>query len=105
MNDAAAAGQVCPGMRIQAIDIVHPPGIGIPPSADIDAHQAIVPAALTAKSSASAPENARSALVVFVMAAEPEARFVAAQRRAVEPLVHTPQAVEPARVGGVGVID
>src|SRR4051812_37240973 len=105
MNDAAAAGHVCPGMRIHAIDIVHPPGIGMPPMADIDAHQAIEPAVLTMKSSASTPENARSALLVFVMAPEPEAGFIAAQRRAIEPLVHAPQSVEPARVRGVGVID
>ncbi len=28
-NDAAAPSQVCPGIRIQAIDIVQPPGIGM----------------------------------------------------------------------------
>jgi len=41
-NDAAAPGHVCPGIRIHAIDIVQPPGIGIPPIADMDAHQTIV---------------------------------------------------------------
>gem|GEM_PF-4028016 len=51
-NDAAAPGHVCPGIRIHAIDIVQPPGIGIPLIADMDAHQAIVSAALAAKSSA-----------------------------------------------------
>jgi hypothetical protein len=51
-NVAAAPAQLCPGIRIQAIDIVHPPGIGIPPIADIVAHQAIVTAVLAAKSSA-----------------------------------------------------
>jgi hypothetical protein len=40
-SDAAAAGQVCPGIRIHAIDIVQPPGIGIPPIADMDVHQTI----------------------------------------------------------------
>ena len=50
-NDAAAPGHVCPGIRIHAIDIVQPPGIGIPPIADMDAHQTIVTAALAAKSS------------------------------------------------------
>jgi hypothetical protein len=54
-NDAAAPGQVCPGIRIQAIDIVQPPGIHIPPIADIDAQQAIVPAVLAAKTSAETP--------------------------------------------------
>ena len=57
-NDAAAPGQVCPGIRIHAIDIVQPPGIGISPIADMDAHQTIVTAALAAKSSAETPRNA-----------------------------------------------
>ena len=51
-TDAAAPGHVCPGIRIHTIDIVQPPGIGIPPIADMDAHQTIVTAALAAKSSA-----------------------------------------------------
>jgi hypothetical protein len=59
-NDAAAAGHVCPGIRIHAIDIVQPPGIGIPPIADMDAHQTVVTAALAAKSSAETPKNVRS---------------------------------------------
>jgi hypothetical protein len=41
-NDAAAPGHVCPGIRIHAIDIVQPPGIGISPIADMDAHQRVV---------------------------------------------------------------
>src|SRR6266567_6120278 len=57
-NDAAAPGHVCPGIRIHAIDMVQPPGIGIPPIADLDAHQTIVTAALAAKSSAETPKNA-----------------------------------------------
>src|SRR5206468_9580617 len=56
-NDAAAPGQVCPDIRTHAIDIVQPPGIGISPIADMDAHQAIVPAALAAKSSAETPKT------------------------------------------------
>jgi hypothetical protein len=59
-NDAAAPDHVCPGIRIHAIDMVQPPGIAIPPTADIDAHQAIVTAALAAKSSAEMPKKARS---------------------------------------------
>jgi len=59
-NDAAAAGQVWPGMRIHAIDIVQPPGIGILPIADMDSHQTTVAAALAAKSSAETPRKARS---------------------------------------------
>src|SRR6266404_2225239 len=58
-NDAAAPGHVCPGIRIQAIDIVQPPGIAIPPIADIEAPQTIVTAALAANSSAETPRKAR----------------------------------------------
>src|SRR2546425_9805353 len=57
-NDAAAPGHACPGIRIHAIDIVQPPGIGISPIADMDAHQTIVTAALAAKISAATPRNA-----------------------------------------------
>src|SRR5688572_11538863 len=47
-----------------------------------------------------------SALVVFVVAAPPDAtRLVAPLGGAVEPLVHAPEAVQPARVGGIGVVD
>jgi hypothetical protein len=56
-NDAAALGHVWPGIRIHAIDIVHPPGIDISAIADIDAQQAIVTAALAAKSSAETPRK------------------------------------------------
>src|SRR5438128_9559637 len=129
-NDAAAPGHVCPGIRIHAMDIVQPPGIGISPIADMDAHQTIVTAALAAKSSAETPTNAcwearweamrreisspavaprqarlRSALVVLVMAAEPDPRLVAPLGCAVEPLVHAPEAVQPARIRGIGVVD
>src|SRR4029450_2798824 len=58
-NDPAAPNHVCPGIRIHAIDIVQPPGIGIRPIADTDAHQTIVTAALAAKSSAETPKKAR----------------------------------------------
>jgi predicted metal-binding membrane protein len=105
MNEAAAPSHDWPGIRIQAIDIVHPPGIGIPAMADIDAHQTIVPATLAANSSAETPENARSALVVLVMTAPPQSGLVAPQRRAIEPLVHAPKSVQPARVRRVRVVD
>ena len=59
-NDAAAPGQVCPGIRIHAIDMVQPPGIGMPLIADIAAHHRIVAAALAANSSAETPKKARS---------------------------------------------
>jgi hypothetical protein len=58
-NDAAAPGHVWPGIRIHVIGIVQPPGIGIPPIADMEPHQAIVTAPLAAKSSAQTPKNAR----------------------------------------------
>src|SRR5712692_8251986 len=129
-TDAAAPGHVCPGIRIHAIDIVQPPGIGIPPIADMDAHQTIVTAALAAKISAETPKKAcwearseamrreisspavaprqprlRSALVVLVVAAPPDARLVAPPGGAVEPLVHAPETVHSARIGGIGVVD
>src|SRR5207247_5550596 len=129
-NDAAAPGHVCSGIRSQVIDIVQPPGTGISPVADMDAHQTIVTAALTAKSSAETPKNAcwearseamrreisrfevaprqprrRSALVVLVVAAHPDARLVAPPGCAVEPLVQAPEAVQSARIGGIGVVD
>src|SRR6266545_4826078 len=129
-NDAAAPAHVCPGIRIHAIDMVQPPGIGIPSIADMDAHQPIVSAALAAKSSAEAPKKAcwdarseamrleisrlpvaarqprrRSALVVLVVAEPPDARLVAPLGGAVEPLVHAPEAVQSAGIGGIGVVD
>src|SRR5437899_5112701 len=43
--------------------------------------------------------------VVLVVAAPPEAGLVATEWRAVEPLVHAPEAVHPALVRRVGVVD
>jgi hypothetical protein len=48
-NDAAAPGHVCPGIRIHPIDVVQPPVTGISSSAEVDAHQTIVAAALAAE--------------------------------------------------------
>jgi len=45
-------------MRIHAMDIVQPPGMGISPIADMDAHQRIVTVALAAKRSAETPKKA-----------------------------------------------
>src|SRR5437667_11914397 len=111
-NDAAAPGHVCAGVRIHTIDMVRRPGISISPIADMDSHQAIVSAALAARSSAETPTQARwdtprlrSALVVLVVAAPPDARLVAAPGGAVEPLVHAPETVHSARIGGIGVVD
>lgn len=58
-NDDAMTGHDCPDIRIHAIDIIQPPGIGMPPIADMDAHQAIVTPALAAKSNAATPKKAR----------------------------------------------
>src|SRR5262249_61906514 len=43
--------------------------------------------------------------VVLVVAAPPDTRLVAAFGSAVEPLVHAPEAVHSARVGGIRVVD
>jgi hypothetical protein len=58
-NEATAPAQVCPGIRIHAIDIVQPPGIGISPIADMELHNATVTAAQTANSIAKTPKKAR----------------------------------------------
>jgi hypothetical protein len=47
-NDNAAPDQSCPGIHI--IDIVQPPGIGMPPMVDMETPQMIVTAVLAAKS-------------------------------------------------------
>src|SRR5262245_54870950 len=55
-NDAAAMAGDCPGIRIHAIDMLQPPGMGMPPL--IDEHQATVVAAV--KANASAPQARRA---------------------------------------------
>jgi hypothetical protein len=55
-NEVAAPSHVCPGIRIQGIDIVQPPGIDISLIADMDADQTIVTEALAAKSSTETPK-------------------------------------------------
>src|SRR5262245_7920623 len=45
------------------------------------------------------------ALAVLVVAAPPETSLVASLGRAVEPLVHAPEAIQSARIGGIGVVD
>jgi hypothetical protein len=59
-KDAAASSHVCPAISIQAIDIVHPPGIGISPIADMEPHHRIVAAVLATKSSAEIAKKAGS---------------------------------------------
>src|SRR5712692_10031164 len=46
-----------------------------------------------------------SLAVVLIVAAPPDAGLVAPAWRAVQPRVHAPQDVDPALVGGVGVVD
>ena len=46
-----------------------------------------------------------SALRGPVVAAPPDTWLVAALGRAIEPLIHAPKAIEPARIGGVGMVD
>src|SRR6185369_2751488 len=46
-----------------------------------------------------------SALLVLVVTTPPDAALVAAERGAVEPLVHAPDAVHSARIRGIGVVD
>jgi hypothetical protein len=74
-NDVAASDHVCPHIRVHAIDSVQPPGIGLSPIADIDAHHQIVPVALAANSDAVAPKKAlcetRSALMIEISAFGP----------------------------------
>jgi hypothetical protein len=121
-NDAAAPSHICPGTRIHAIDIVQPPGIGMP-IADMEAHHTMVSVALPAKSSAETPTNAawearseamqresdgssscdtfptaRSAPVVLVVTPPPDTGLVAPLGGAVEPLVHAPEAVQSSRI-------
>src|SRR5207249_1394257 len=50
-------------------------------------------------------DNPRSALVVLVVAAPPDARLVTPLGCAVEPLVYAPEAVQSTRIGGIGVVD
>jgi hypothetical protein len=63
MNEAATTNHDCPHIGVHAIDIVQPPGIGISPIADIEAHQTTVVATLAAKSNADTPMKPRSETV------------------------------------------
>src|SRR5688572_3497589 len=112
-NEAVAASHVWPGMRIHDIDMVQPPGISIPGMSVMDAHQAMVIAALPTNNSAATLRSARSAvgcaamsgLAVLVVALPPDAVLVAALRCTIQPLVHAPESVEATRVGGIRVVD
>ena len=79
-NVPAAVAHDWPGMRIQAMDIVQPPGISMPGIAAMEEHQATVTATLVPKASAAATMKVRSAFRVFVMALPPDTGLVASQR-------------------------
>jgi hypothetical protein len=59
MNAAVVSNQVSPVIGIHVRDSVQPPSIGVPSIADIDAHQTVVTAVLTPKTSAEMPKKAR----------------------------------------------
>src|SRR2546428_1494048 len=48
--------------------------------------------------------NSVPGAVVLIVAAPPQAGFVATEWRAIEPLVHTPEVINPALVRRVGVV-
>src|SRR5262245_39170902 len=110
-NPAAAPDQDWPGILIQAIDMIQPPGIGMPP--DIEPHQATVAAALATNRSALAARNPRSAppsVRVPVMVTDPglrelQAGLVAPLGDQVQEVVGAVQHVDAPGVGGVGVED
>src|SRR5215472_760449 len=126
-NDAVASGHVAPGVLIHTIDIVQPPGIVMPPIPDMDLHPEVVSAELATNSSADMPKNAcsevrsenmvvtsflylrqygaASLLAILVVTLPPEARLVASFGCAIEPLIHSPDAIHSTRVGGIGVVD
>ncbi len=56
-NEVALPNHVPVGIGIQAIDRVQPPGIVIPPMADMDAQHSTVTAALTVNSKAVTRKN------------------------------------------------
>src|SRR5262245_15358300 len=74
-NEAAAPIHVCPGICIHVIDIFQPPGIAISPIADMDVHQAIVTAALTANNSAEKTKNARLEIRLEAITPDSAQRF------------------------------
>src|SRR5205823_11204616 len=49
-------------------------------------------------------QGKHSSFFVLIVAAPPEARFVAPLGCAIEPLIHAPEAVHSARIGGIGVV-
>ena len=51
------------------------------------------------------PGEDRSALLVLVVAAPPDTSLIASLGCAVEPLIHAPEAVQSARIGGIRVVD
>src|SRR5579864_9160470 len=67
--------------------------------------QSAIPAATAGPDLIGPPCPWASVLLIFVMTAPPRSTLVAALRRAIEPLIRAPQAVEAAGIGRIGVID
>ncbi len=71
MKAVAAPSHVCPGILIHAIDMVQPPGMGMPP--DMDAHQETVAPPLAMKRTALVARNVwfRVSILVLVVITDP----------------------------------
>src|SRR5262249_22821163 len=103
-------------MRIHVIDSVPAPGMRKSPMPDMERLQPIDAAAPTTNTRAETLENVgsdmfaaggmrdASVVAVLVVTAPPHSFLVATLGSTVEPLVHAPQAIQPARVTGIGVI-
>src|SRR5260370_17142830 len=122
MNGADGADQVWPRIVIQVMEMVQPPGMGMPP--DIEEHQEIVPTALAMNRSAVTARNTRSLdssladvdvigirrdeslSVVLVVSAHPDlvsGALIAPLMRRINIVVSGVQQVDAARIRGVSV--
>src|SRR5258708_35858748 len=107
MKEVEAKSQVWPPILIHAIDIVQPPGMGMPP--DMERHHTSVPVALaTNRSPLPARSAASRSVFVSVVMPDPglrelEGAFVAPLRHQVEDVVGGVEQVDAARVARVGV--
>src|SRR5439155_26070620 len=81
---------------------------GIPGALSFESLRSPIPMAIASTSASAcrrASAGARALFVVLVVAAPPEPRLVASFGGAIEPLVHAPEAVQSARIGGIRVVD
>src|SRR4051812_47218433 len=74
-----------------------------PTNACWEARSAAMRRAISCPAVAPRHPQRRSALVVLVVGAPPDARLFPPLGGAVEPLVHAPEAVQAAGIGGIGV--